>query len=233
MKYCVFIPSIPKRFDKLENLVDIYNVGTVKPDEIIINASEVNNENYIILIDLFNKKIDNLKIIPHQIHLDAGTNRQQALYISTSNIIIYQDDDDLPSNNRVEIIKWFFENKDIVCLNHSYVYNEGLKIDPNGLNINNINIIESDNIYKKYFPNNKLEDCKSINSYGEGFGFPVCAGACSIKKEILKQVEWKNNDLISLCKFAPKGEDFDFCMDVLFRFNKSIMIDSKLYSYLK
>jgi hypothetical protein len=232
VKYCVFIPAMPNRFNKLENLINIYNSGTIKPDEIIINASSVDKNNYNILIDLFNKKLDNLKIIPHQIHLDAGTNRQQALYISNSDVIIYQDDDDVPSNNRVEVIKWFFENREIECLNHSYVYNKGTENVPYGSNFDLINIIESDTIYKKYF-NMSLDDCKKFNSYGEGFDFPICAGPVSIKRSILKDVEWKDRKNVTLCKFAPRGEDFDFCMEVLFKFNKSIIIDSKLYSYMK
>jgi hypothetical protein len=224
MKYCVFIPTIPSRFNKLENLVNLYNAGTVKPDEIIINASSVNSDNYNILINLFNKNIHNLKIIPHRTHLEAGPNRQMAQYISQSDVIVYQDDDDLPSDKRLEIIKSYFETMDIVCLNHGYVYNDILP------ELKNISIIESQKLYEHYFPNGILEECKHYNSYGDGF-FPICAGPVSIKKNVLNVVQWKEKCNITLTNF--KAEDFQFCMEVLHKFNKSLLIDSKIYQYLK
>jgi hypothetical protein len=155
-----------------------------------------------------------------------------ASYMSTGDIIVYQDDDDIPSCRRIEIIKHFFETQDIMCLNHSYVYNKEV---PNldNVDINAIRYIQSDEIYNKYFPNRKLEECVSISkSYGGGFNVPTCAGPVSIKREVLNYVKWKANNEISLCA-QRKGEDYDFCMEVLYRFNKSIIIDVPIYSYLK
>ena len=58
----------------------------------------------------------------------------------------------------------------------------------------------------------------------------------AINKNVLKTVKWKNRNELS---FSPmwnnpnyKGaEDYEFCMEVLKEYNKSILIDSKIYYY--
>jgi hypothetical protein len=87
-------------------------------------------------------------------------------------------------------------------------------------------------IYKHYFPSGQITDCSKVSiAYGEQ---PYCqhAGACCIKREVLKDVQWKANDKLVLAPAnRSKAEDYEFCMEVLFKMNRSMMIDAKLYSY--
>lgn len=234
MKTTVFIPALPKSLKNLNNIIEVYNNGTVKPDEIIINISMVNNDIVKYLMDLKNLQY-NIKLFTHQYKMDAGTNRQMAKYLATGDIILYQDDDDIPSERRVEIVKNFFEHTDIMCLAHGYVYNKELP-DISNICVEDIKTISSSILYRKYFPNGKLEECKNItDAYGGEFNIAVCAGPICIRKEVLDVIKWKNNQEITLCKYGSigKGEDYDFCMEVLHKYNMSILIDIPLYRYLK
>ncbi len=241
----VFIPTIPNHIINLDNILDNYtNKQTIKPNQIVVSISDFSNVDKIKFNELSKKYNDVLFLKHYDIQL-AGPNRQHSKYFCDQDIIIYQDSDDLPHIQRVEIIKHFFENHDIVQLNHSYVnltqevssinnmnldtYNE------NHIDINNINFVNSDEIYNSFFPNNNLLDCVTkTNAYS--YKFPTHAGVVSIKRDVLETIEWKNRkDLY----YSPnwnnpyyKGaEDYEFCMETLFNFNKSMIIDAKLYFY--
>jgi len=228
MKYCLFIPTTPTHFKNLDKILALYKIGTVQPDEIIISISKSNEISKNEMDYIENKY--NCKLMKHKKLMLAGPNRQESIK-SESDIIIYHDSDDYPHKQRIEIIKYFFEQNNIVMLNHSYSknYNE------EDIIIQNISIIKCEDIYGLYFPNNILKDCiKYCGAYGGGWNIPICAGPVSIKKEVLNDIKWKDRHELS---YSPmwnnlnyKGaEDYEFCMEVLYHFKKSILIDSPIY----
>lgn len=217
MKITVFIPSIPRSFGNLKNIIDVYNNGSVVPDEIIINASNVDDSHKGVLESLIH---DNVTVYMHSDLMCAGMNRQMAKEYASGDIIIYQDDDDLPSKYRVETCEKIFNDNDILVLNHNY----GIVGDTD-INPDNIVKISSQDLYDTYFPNGDMKECKNITTgYGSHFGINITAGAVCIKKEVLDTIKWKTKKDVTLW-----AEDYEFCMEALFTLNKSMLIDSQIY----
>lgn len=233
MKISIFIPTIPNHIKYLDKLFHYIYDSTVIPDEVIMSVSDYNKCDKNIINTIENKY--KINIIKHDKIMLAGPNRQVSKDSCFGDIIMYQDADDLPHRQRVEIVKYFFEKYDIVHLNHSYLPNNTLdfKID----NYDDIKMINSQEIFDKYFPSNVLENCINYcGAYGSGFNLPFHAGVPCIKKEVLDVVKWKDRDELTYSpswniKSFKGAEDYEFCMETLYHFNKSILIDSKIYSY--
>ena len=235
LKTTVFIPSTPGHFHYLEEIIQKYQNGTVKPEEIIVSLSESNRVEISKIYDL-ETKYPTLRFLRHVDKVEAGPNRQFAENCD-GDIILYQDSDDLPSRDRVEIVKNFFESEpDIFVLNHSYrrvtEYNEML------LDQSSFKVMGPDELYKLYFPNGDINDAKLVKAYGGHIKFPVHAGVVCIRKDVLKLVKWKTWEDQVIAPKPPKemykgagAEDFEFCMDCLFYFKKSAIIDAPIYFY--
>jgi len=240
MTTSLFIPTIPKHIKYLCRLLRSIKVGTIQPDEIIISISDYNSCDKE-MINYIENKYKDIIIIKNDKPLNSGPNRQLSKIYCNSDIIIYHDSDDISHPQRIEIIKYFFENYDILHLNHACSRDDEINEFVN-IEIKNIKITKSDVIYKKYFPNNNINDCLKItNSYGSEFlskGEHSCCGPMAIKKEVLNIIKWK--DRLEL-KHSPdwndllyKGaEDYEFCMDVLFNLKKSMIINPKIYVYYR
>lgn len=225
----IVIPCIPKHFWNINNILEAYKVGTKQPDEIVVALSECDSVPASELDALVKKGV---KLFPMKEVGSSAMNRQNGSDLSTGDLIIYQDADDLPHPRRVEIIDWFFGISDIVHLNHSYFRDHSYP------KIGMIKILRSDVIYNTYFPNKVFEESRTITpSYGPNLGFtengveiPVHTGAVAIRREVLKQVRWKEVKDMLLVKHY-RYEDYEFCLETVFKFNKSIIIDAKLYQY--
>jgi len=231
MKISVYIPSIPSTnwAKNLSRIVDAYLAGTIKPDEIFINLAMFEKMSPTI-INEFKIKYDNKAILMlTRGQVLRGPNRQMAKQMCDGDIIIYQDHDDMPHERRVEIVKRYFENYDILVLNHSYAYIN------NNVDINDASIKMYDSAFlrKMYFPNDNMCDCKKFNCYGAGFNFAVHAGAVCIRKELLDLMSWRSATDTILNKKHPTdiAEDYEFCMEALFKYNKSTIIDAPVYYY--
>ena len=93
MKVSVVIPCHTRHVLYLPDVLKSLDEQTVKPDEIIVMAS---NES-------------------------AGVNRQRGAVASKGDIIVYQDADDLAHRQRIELIRYaFLMNTDVVHVMHQY-----------------------------------------------------------------------------------------------------------------
>jgi hypothetical protein len=209
-----------------------YIENTIKPNQVIISVSEGNSINASLVNKLetkYKKAFDDFILILNEHQVMEGPNRGIGSNYATCEYISYHDSDDIPHPQRIEIIKYFFEQYDILHLNHSYTYETKF----HHIDINNIIKITSDTLYKNHFSN--IEDTieRPLNvfpnpkdkSYGCLVGFPVCGGPTTINKKVLDYVKWNENRILSY--------DYDFCMDVLFKLKKSMIIDSPLIWYNK
>lgn len=219
MKTSLLIPAIPGHFDYLPTILKCYLEGTVKPDEVIISLSEshlIAPERISSLTDYFSARFDNFIILQHSSQLWHGPNRQKAGEASSHEILIYQDADDIPHPQRIEIIKYFFNKYDICHLNHCWIpYDKNFeKI----YDYEQIYTIKSDKLYKCYFPSDHFKDCTNITrAYGENFPMNnagVHSGAISIRREVLDKVKWKACQEFQL----SVAEDYEFNMETLFKF---------------
>jgi hypothetical protein len=108
----------------------------------------------------------------------------------------------------------------------------GMQPLPGTIRAEDIKPIGNDFIQREYFPNGRLTDCsKQATSWGPDFCYQH-AGACCISRDVLKQVQWKPNDKLVLATInKSKAEDYEFCMEVAFKFKKSVMLSPVLYEY--
>lgn len=225
----VVIPCIPKHFDNLFNILNAFKYGSKQPDEIIVALSECGSIGQDRLDSLTNLGVK-LSTIPEV--GSSARNRQNGSNLATGDIIIYQDADDIPHPRRVEVISWLFDISDIVHLNHSYYKGSNIP------DIHSIKAVKSDTLYNTYFPNGVFEECKFITTaYGgdigfveDGVGIPIHAGAVAIRREVLQQVKWREADEMVLFNHY-RYEDYEFNLEVLFKYKKSMVIDAKLYQY--
>jgi len=242
MKTSLIIPSTNNHFQYVDCILNHYEKGTVKPDEVIISVSMAHLMDKQYLEDVvlkYGNSFESLKIIPHFRKIYEGPNRGEGSKIAQNELLIYQDSDDLPHPQRIEIIKYFFENYDILHLNHGYNFEERFEKE----DIEQVKYKQSNEMFDLYFPNFKnteqekrtrdLRPRKVYDSlgnslpYGSGFGpeWNITGGSTAILKNVLDKINWEWTMDVSY--------DYDFCMDTLFYFNKSMLINSPLIWYNK
>ena len=168
LKTSLIIPCYVAHSGVLYRLLQCYESQTVRPNEVIIAISSVN--------DWQNIKIDErilttfwsfplrLLIDPHP--YSASGNRNRASNLAQGDILIYQDADDLPHPRRIEVIKYFFEHFDITYLTHHYIFEKGS------------------------FPN--FTDCESMSWYTPCYFSPNvgCNPGIAIARQLYEQIQW-------------------------------------------
>lgn len=238
MKKSVVIPSTDKHFKYLDKVLLSYADQTMKPEEIVVsiaNGHLVNKEEIRKIKDKYSWYFENIEIILHDRVVPEGPNRGEGTKVASNELIIYNDSDDLAHPQRVKIVDTIFNKYDINHLNHSYSFEEEFN------SITKIGIIESQDIFDMYFPEFVSWDQKDRirknrprkvygpkgNSlpYGSGFDVDITGGSLCILKSVTDVINWEWDMDVSY--------DYDFCMDTLFYFNKSLLIDSKLIWYNK
>jgi len=238
MKTSIVIPSTNKHFKYLDYVFLSYAEQTVKPEEIVVSVANghlINQNEIDNLKDKYKIFFENIEIILHNKVVPEGPNRGEGTKIASNDLIMYNDSDDLAHPQRVEIVKQIFKTYDINHLNHSYSFEEQFNL------ITEVGIVESQDIFDMYFPEFVSWEQKDRirknrprrvygpkgNSlpYGSGFDVDITGGSLCILKNVTDAINWEWDVDISY--------DYDFCMDTLFYFNKSILIDAKLIWYNK
>lgn len=122
-KISVIIPCHYVHFKYLKELMDSLSLQTILPNEVIISLSEsqkISSEERQSFKDLCRTYPFVVKIIENRRRLKAGQNRNIACSEAEGDIIITQDADDIPHFQRIEIIKYFFDQYDIDHLMHLF-----------------------------------------------------------------------------------------------------------------
>lgn len=225
MKISLVIPCTPNHFLNLRENLEKTMSGTSVPDEIVISLS---NSNYVSsdlikkMEEYLSEKVEKFALLKHYRKMPHGPNRQAGSEAASGDLLIYQDADDYPHPQRIEIMEYFFDNHDIVHLNHGWI---PATIDFENLEKTNISYINPEDIYKQYFPNNNFSDCLGASNYGAGF-VTTTGGHTSVLKKVLERVRWKDWD-----ELIGRAEDYEFCMEVAYNFKKSMIIDAPLIQY--
>ena len=165
------------------------------------NFFNLNNEKRIKYIEIDNK-------------LHPGIARNKGIKQSNSEYIIFHDADDIPHPNKLEILKYIFDNNNV---EHILYFLQPLGFKFINYNFENIKIISSEKIYKYYNKNKDINIGNIINKR-------VCQGHISIKKKASINLNWSNK---------KTAEDKDFNIQSLKKGNKIIMIDVILAEYNK
>ena len=250
MKTSLVIQATNGNFSYLKCILSHYRDGTIKPDQVVIslsNAHLVKKKQIEDLEKKFEGVFKDLKILQHNKVMVQGPNRDAASMAADHEIIISNDADDIPHPQRIEVIKYFFENYDIMHLNHSYQTKNETTFVP--VNPKLALFLNPEQTFYHHFPNYKGEPHQGrrpdprlygymCHAYGWqprhcaqrqhpgvswGYDVPTHAGCPAFHKDVFKELRWRQTE--------DHAWDWDFVLDVLFHFRKSIIIDSKLLWY--
>lgn len=121
IKVSIIIPCHSKHAIYLPELLQAYASQTVLPDEVVIAVSESELMPDALLKVLQNSKWPfPIKYVLSKEKAFAGENRNKACAIATGDLFVCQDADDLPTTNRIEVIKYFFNTHEIDHLMHLF-----------------------------------------------------------------------------------------------------------------
>jgi|GEM_PF-1071905 len=199
----VIIPCSHSHFFILPELLNHYCHQTRLPYEIVISLSGIERLNPEEIEDLETRSWPfHLKVLKTEGPLSAGQNRHMASYASSGDILIYQDADDLPHPQRIEMIQYFFECYDVDHILHLW---QG--IDPF--------VVSSPEKMSYKILERYEEVSKSI--------LPIHNGNLSILRPILEKVAWDPT-------WTPEA-DITFNRNIFANSFKTICLDYPLISY--
>lgn len=204
MTVSVVIPCVPQHVPHLFNLLSHYARQTEVPQEVIISLSRIGS----VPQDLINKLTDTkwpfkLVLIRNTQRTSAGKNRNLGAQAAQSDIIMFQDADDIPHPQRVEIVKYFFSKYDIYHLMHSFIIPEVMT--------NNGEIPKEFTFYEK-----QEISFKNHVAYETTLSFPFTNGEPCMLRELASKMQWPDQYDI--------GEDSAYTRAIYGRFPNNIML---------
>lgn len=206
-KISVVIPCHYKHFHFIDKLLKMYGEQTRVPDEIIIILCEANktSQKNVRMVEEKSYKFK-LNIIKLRNKSPAGNNRYLGTKESNGDIIVFQDADDYPHIQRIEIIEYFFYKfPDIVHICHAY---------------SRTNIIKTVNISEiKY----EIMKHNIFLNHKEMAKYSLTNGNIAIRKSIMNRVKWE------LKKF--RGQDVAFNRNIYSVYSKFLLIKFPIYIY--
>ncbi len=204
----LIIPCCPEHAKHLHKLLKMYKHQTELPDEVVIalsSSAEVDNG---ILDKLTNEPWNfPVTLLLSKKRRFAGENRNRASHSASGNLLIFQDADDIPHPQRIEIIKYFFKKHQIKHLIHAWI---DLK---SGDKANFEAYTHFDKI-PFFYPKNYQEIWSQGGDYTNG--------NIAMLKDVLQIVTWPDN---------RRGQDIIFNETVYEHFNNRIVINIPLLEY--
>jgi glycosyltransferase involved in cell wall biosynthesis len=204
---CNAIPISFKHFNLIDTAIESILNQSLKPNEIILIISEFKDEIKT------QQKIEDIKIKVEKNQINfkfqtnsqiqyAGKNREIAYHLSESQLIIYQDADDIPHNQRNEILlKYHLETKAIHLI---HGWNNQTNQE---LNLKNIVKINSINDYQKLVNNKKF----------------IHNGAITLAKYLITKINFPND---------KKGQDTKFNREFIKNNKNSLFLETnEIYTY--
>lgn len=205
LKTSLIIPCTYKHAHYLPNLIEFYELQTVLPDEIIISLSESDHvlPKIINILENTTWKIPvTLLSTPEKLY--AGINRNRASEVATGNILIYQDADDLPHPQRIEIIRDLFEKHKIDHLIHTYYFKKDITHFP--IHTNHKQYLHKSKNYSKIWTQYKQ----------------VMFGVPAISKELFNRIKWPHD---------KKGQDIKYTQNIYKISQNCFILNMPLYIY--
>ena len=211
MNISIVIPVFPPHFIHLETCLKNIMESTIMPKEIIIAASEMNNESKDTLYNKLQHITNNLtKLIITNTEEKAfsGINRNRGVEFSSGEIIVFIDADDFTHRQKIEIIDFIFKKHlDCKMLLHNYTKNNNFEIS--NYDLNKLNEF-------KYLGGFEKTDIVKNNMNR------IHRGHSTIKKSVFNLVQFKNE---------MHREDNIFTKKVHQIFNSSYFVPIELMIY--
>jgi len=209
----VVIPCSHNHFQHIETLLTHYAHQTLVPQEVIISVSN----SYSLKPGEIPKVQTRpwpfkLKIMQTPSRMLPSENRNNATQYATGDLIIYQDADDLPHPQRVEIIDYIFRKTHFSHLRHQYVSDLygtvdtqkffEASYDPAGIKVL-MSHDKSDRVMYKHSTS-------------------IHYGNCAISKKVFGKIQWP---------VMVFGEDREFCNKIEKKYHNSVIIQVPLMIY--
>ena len=229
MKTSIYIPVSNKSINRLYTIVEMYNVAEVRPDEIIINACGIDDEVSLgILRQIHDRKHDNVKIYARKTFDSIPDNSNYAKALTSGDLVMFHDPNVLPSTKRVDIVKKYFENHDILVLHH-IGYTVDLYLDEKMV-VDTTRVVQSSDLYSRYFPFRIKTDAWSFTRrYGQEFGvIGLDINSVCVRKEVLSENSWKNDYECEIYRGRKDGFGYEFALQNLYKYNKSDILNIPL-----
>lgn len=222
----VGIVSLHQQMPYLPIIMDAYTKQTQKPEHIYLYVNGGTGICYIEEAERIIKACPGMNLTIFQspdnkLILGAGPARNRLINWAPKVddcVMLFQDGDDLPSLDRVEVVcKFFKDNPWVVHLNHSYVSTKSL--DALWCNVQAYDDFVT---YDEAPEPIQITEVPTHPPYGEGCGWPVTAGSVCVRGSVLKT-----------CRFPEQFgiEDYLFCCDVLRTYGASWIIPNPLLVY--
>lgn len=211
-KITVVIPCHYKHFGYIESLLKLYDSQTLIPEEIILIICEIEKlQNKTVKIKELKKNVFKFSLVVVEIigRSAAGNNRYIGTKMAKNGIVVFQDADDIPHVQRLEIFKYFFDKyPTLVHIVHRWTKKDDMKKYTDFSSIN----------YKLLNFDIFLNPIKRIPEH-------LANGNVAIKKNIYNNVNWYKD------KF--RAQDIYLNSSIYNRYKQSLMIREPIYFYRK
>jgi len=218
-KIDIVIPSYINDFECILPCIKNLSEQTIKPNNVIICISEINNSHKKYLEDEINTLNVNFNIIIHDTLLkqNASENRNRGidycLNYTNPDYIMFCDCDDITHTKKIESFLYILKNinNDINIFLHDYAFSQAT------FDIYYSFILNKDKLLLCY------NDKKSTNLYTIPYtnihhGHPI------VKKELCKDIKYN--------KSLNNGEDGDFCQRINNKYGNVFSYTEKLINYI-
>ena len=201
MRISVVVPCASKHVPLLPTLIEQLSKQTRAPDEVVVSVSGCSSSD---VPDL------NVELVHSKRALSAGANRNRASAIACGDVLIYQDADDVPHPQRVEIIAAMFESHAIDHLMHFFYY---LESEPAFFPVDEA-------VCASGYRTNLLEYHRPLHA---GLVEAVTNGNVAVSRELSRQIPWP--------EYQAVGEDVEFNRTVYASGKRSMVIALPLITY--
>lgn len=225
MKISVCIPCAHKHMDTLRESIDSIWSNTRPPDEVNVVISGVSGP-----VSGF----EDVNLITTHKLLKTSEARNLLASNSTGDLIVAQDADDVSSSQRIEVLEYLFLYHNVSFVNHQWVSYKSGVIEPID-DFRSLKLVTIDELMDTFFPHGNYEDCLKIPrklNLGAGKYGRMCDGPCSYRSYVFDDVKYRLPAQSLLYKDANKHpQEFEFCMESLFKFRNSLFVLHPLYYY--
>ena len=225
----VVIPIFPRDFHYLTNIVEQINNQSMKPQTLIIAASECSDDMADELLQMMESVWDGsytIQIVPTMEKQYAGPNRNRGIDASTSTYVAFTDADDVMHKDWIKITHDTFILHDSNIVVHSYLLKVDEEWNDRSYNVYNTPSQKGKKLYKNTLKSDKSKELqlvkKGIPSNGK-----IHHGHPAVNRKALKDLRYSDE---------RRGQDVLFlrqCMKHFGNSDKTITwIDAPLTYYL-
>lgn len=224
-KTSVIIPCVPLDLCKLPTMIDSLRRQTVLPKEVIVALSQVEPQDIAELEKYCVEYPFPVKLCGTLEKMFAGQNRNRGAALAAHEIFVFCDADDVCHPQKIEITEYVFSAYGPKLFLHGFTRNIPT-VD--FYDIKKIPLVFSDRLFANTFGNPPkrgnskfiFTDRPAENRWIEG-SHPH-HGYASVARDVFDRIKY--NDL-------RRGEDTEFCLDVLWKFKSAVFADFPLVNY--